>query len=116
MTNRIVLTATAIIPPEDVPARPATVTVEGRTISVPGAQGAILAAVLERVLKELGVQVLDVTQTREGSLFAMMILADRSASDLSIDSLRRTMDEVGRQISATVRIQGEDLFRYMHRL
>jgi predicted amino acid-binding ACT domain protein len=47
---------------------------------------------------------------------AMIIRADATSLNGGLDNLRTFLELAGNKISATVRVQKEDLFRYMHRI
>lgn len=67
-------------------------------------------------LSELGVNILDISQTVMDGFFAMNMLVDLSTSDKPYEVVRDTLDQRGVRMGLSVRIQREDLFDAMHRI
>ena len=62
------------------------------------------------------VNVLDISQTVMQGYFTMMMVVDVSASSLPLAELAQQMDEKGRQMNLSIRLQREDIFDAMHRV
>ena len=67
-------------------------------------------------LAEFNVNVLDISQTVMQGYFTMMMVVDVSASSLPLAELAQQMDEKGRQMNLSIRLQREDIFDAMHRV
>lgn len=67
-------------------------------------------------LSNLGVNILDISQTVMDGFFAMNMLVDLSTSDKSYELVRDALDERGVRMGLSIRIQREDLFDAMHRI
>ena len=75
----------------------------------------IIAAVCTK-LAEYRVNVLDISQTVMQGYFTMMMVVDVSASDLPLAELARQMEEKGKEMNLSIRLQREDIFDAMHRV
>ncbi len=67
-------------------------------------------------LSNLGVNILDISQTVMDGFFAMNMLVDLSTSDKTYELVRDALDERGVRMGLSIRIQREDLFNAMHRI
>lgn len=67
-------------------------------------------------LANLGVNILDISQTVMDDFFVMNMLVDLSTSDKSYELVRDALDERGVRMGLSIRIQREDLFNAMHRI
>ena len=75
----------------------------------------IIAAVCTH-LAEFGVNVLDISQTVMQGYFTMMMVVDVSESALAVAELARELEEKGKEMSLSIRLQREDIFEAMHRV
>ena len=75
----------------------------------------IIAAVCVK-LAEFNVNVLDISQTVMQGYFTMMMATDVSACNIPLAELSTAMEEVGREMGLSIRIQREDIFEAMHRV
>ena len=78
-------------------------------------QVGIIAAVCVK-LAEYNVNVLDISQTVMQGYFTMMMVVDVSACTLPLAELVTAMDEMGKGMGLSVRVQREDIFEAMHRI
>ena len=78
-------------------------------------QVGIIAAVCVK-LAEYNVHVLDISQTVMQGYFTMMMVVDVSACTLPLAELVTAMDEMGKGMGLSVRVQREDIFEAMHRI
>ena len=62
------------------------------------------------------VNVLDINQTVMQGYFTMMMAADVSACNVPLAELVTKMDELGRDMGLSIRVQREDIFEAMHRI
>lgn len=68
------------------------------------------------VLAGYNVNILDIRQTIMQEFFTMMMLVDLEGSTIDFSALAAALDAKGQELGVQVRIQQEDIFRYMHRL
>ncbi len=67
-------------------------------------------------LSGANVNVLDISQTIVSGFFNMMMMVDVSKSTCDFDKLSDELDEVGKSIGCSIRVQLEDIFDMMHRI
>lgn len=67
-------------------------------------------------LAEFNVNVLDISQTVMQGYFTMMMVVDTSASTVPMAELAQKMDEKGKEMGLSIRLQREDIFEAMHRV
>ena len=75
----------------------------------------IIAAVCVK-LAEFNVNVLDISQTVMQGYFTMMMATDVSACSIPVAELSAKMEEVGKEMGLSIRVQREDIFEAMHRV
>ena len=78
-------------------------------------QVGIIAAVCVKLAQYI-VNVLDISQTVMQGYFTMMMVVDVSACAVPLAELVSLMDEEGRKMNLSVRVQREDIFEAMHRI
>ena len=78
-------------------------------------QVGIIAAVCVELAK-YNVNVLDIRQTVMQGYFTMMMAVDVSVSTLPLADLARRMEEKGKEMCLSIRLQREDIFEAMHRI
>ena len=67
-------------------------------------------------LAEKNINILDISQTVMQGYFTMMMAVDVSGCDLPLAELAKQMDEKGREMGLSIRLQREDIFEAMHRV
>ena len=67
-------------------------------------------------LAEFNVNVLDISQTVMQGYFTMMMVVDVSASTIPLAELAQQMDEKGKEMNLSIRLQREDIFDAMHKI
>ena len=67
-------------------------------------------------LANYNVNVLDINQTVMQGYFTMMMATDVSACNIPLAELSTRMEEVGREMGLSIRVQREDIFEAMHRI
>ena len=87
----------------------AVVTVVGKD------QVGIIAAVCVH-LASFNINVLDISQTVMQGYFTMMMVVDVSASSIPVAELAQKLEEKGREMNLSIRLQREDIFDAMHRV
>ena len=67
-------------------------------------------------LAEYNVNVLDISQTVMQGYFTMMMATDVSASSIPMAQLAAELENIGKDMGLSIRIQREDIFEAMHRI
>ena len=67
-----------------------------------------------KLLAEANVNILDISQTVMQEFLTMTMLADMSGATKELVKLREQLNELGKEIGVTIRIQSEDIFTAMH--
>ena len=67
-------------------------------------------------LASFNVNVLDISQTVMQGYFTMMMAVDTSAATLPLAELAKALDEKGKEMGLSIRLQREDIFEAMHRV
>lgn len=67
-------------------------------------------------LASYNVNVLDISQTVMQGYFTMMMVVDVSASSIPVAELAQELDEKGKEMNLSIRLQREDIFDAMHRV
>jgi ACT domain-containing protein len=89
---------------------------ERLVISVMGADRPGILAAITRVLGEHQVNIVDITQRIIEGLFLCLIVADCSAQDRTIVTVRQQLERTAEQLGLKAIVQKERLFRFMHRV
>ena len=85
-------------------------------ITVVGRDAKGIIAKTTTVLSERGVNVLDITQSVMGDIFAMVMYVDISACTIPFTALVDEMRELGETIGVKIHTMHEDIFNSMHRI
>ncbi|MCI7809607.1 ACT domain-containing protein [bacterium] len=67
-------------------------------------------------LAGFNVNVLDISQTVMQGYFTMMMAVEVSGCNVPLAELVTRMDEIGRDMGLSIRVQREDIFEAMHRV
>lgn len=67
-------------------------------------------------LAAFNINVLDISQTVMQGYFTMMMVVDVSQSSLPVAELARKLEENGKEIGLSIKLQREDIFDAMHRV
>lgn len=62
------------------------------------------------------VNVLDISQTVMQGYFTMMMATEVSECSIPLGELVTRMDEIGKEMGLSIRVQREDIFEAMHRI
>lgn len=84
-------------------------------VTVIGKDQVGIIAKVSSLLSDLRVNVEDISQTIMQEYFVMMMMVDVSATS-EISVVAHQLDELGKQIGLSIRIQHEDIFNAMHRI
>ena len=75
----------------------------------------IIAAVCA-LLSQHNVNVLDISQTVMQGYFTMMMAVDVSGCSIPLAQLAKVMEEKGKEMNLSIRLQREEIFQAMHRV
>ena len=67
-------------------------------------------------LASYNVNVLDISQTVMQGYFTMMMAVDVSSCNVPLAELAKNMEDKGRDMGLSIRLQREDIFEAMHRV
>lgn len=67
-------------------------------------------------LAAFNVNVLDISQTVMQGYFTMMMVVDVSAATCPMAELAQKLDEKGKEMNLSIRLQREEIFKAMHRV
>ena len=67
-------------------------------------------------LAEYNVNVLDISQTVMQGYFTMMMATEVSMCKIPLAGLVTKMEEIGKEMGLSIRVQREDIFEAMHRV
>ena len=67
-------------------------------------------------LASFNVNVLDISQTVMQGYFTMMMVVDVSGSALPVAELAKKLEEKGKDMGLSIRLQREEIFQAMHRV
>ena len=67
-------------------------------------------------LAKYNVNVLDISQTVMQGYFTMMMATDVSAGNVPMAQLATELEQIGKDMGLSIRIQREDIFEAMHRI
>ena len=65
---------------------------------------------------EVGVNIIEVTQSVLQDMFAMIMLGDIGSATVSIEELTKKLDKVGKENNLKIHVMHEDIFNSMHRI
>ena len=85
-------------------------------ITVVGKDMIGIIAKVSTLLADQQVNILDINQTTMQDIFTMMMLVDISASEVPFSKLSDLLEEKGKEIGLSIRIQHEEIFNSMHRI
>lgn len=85
-------------------------------ITVIGTDKVGIIAGISNILADCNVNILDISQTIMQDIFTMVMLVDISHSCSPFAGLSEMLENKGRELGLSVRIQHEDIFKSMHRL
>ena len=67
-------------------------------------------------LAGFNVNVLDISQTVMQGYFTMMMVVEVSMCNIPLADLVTKMDDIGKEMGLSIRVQREDIFEAMHRI
>lgn len=75
----------------------------------------IIAAVTTK-LAQYEINVLDITQTVLQEYFTMIMLVDLEGTNTSFEKIKIGLEDKGKELGMSIRIQHEEIFHAMHRV
>jgi len=85
-------------------------------VTVVGKDAVGIIANVCMALADYQVNVLDISQTVMQGYFTMMMVVDVSGSTVPVAELAKQMEEKGKEMNLSIRLQREDIFEAMHRV
>lgn len=67
-------------------------------------------------LAELGINILDVSQTIMEEYFTMMMILSFSGKEINFEEIREELNLLGKELGVKISIQNEEIFNVMHKL
>jgi ACT domain-containing protein len=85
-------------------------------ITVVGVDRVGIIARITGKLADLGINILDISQTIMGDLFTMSMIVEMRSAGKPFVQVRDELVALGQEMGMEIHIQREDVFRYMHRI
>ncbi|MBQ0166575.1 MAG: ACT domain-containing protein [Treponema sp.] len=85
-------------------------------ITVVGSDQVGIIAKVSAFLAEKKINIADISQTILSGNFVMMMMVDMSGSELAMDELRSSLDELGNSMGVDINVMHERVFSAMHRV
>jgi ACT domain-containing protein len=67
-------------------------------------------------LRNVGINIEDISQKIMGSYFVMVMLVDMKDSVQSLEQVRTELQDIGKDLGVQIQIQHENIFKMMHRI
>lgn len=85
-------------------------------ITVVGKDAVGIIAEICTYLAENQINILDISQTIVAGYFNMMMIADRSKSELAFADCQEALDKIGEALGVSIQCQRAEIFDRMHRI
>ena len=85
-------------------------------ITVLGKDNVGILSKVSSACAEVGVNIVEVTQSVLQDMFAMIMLVEIDKSSVSFDTLSKNLDLVGQSTNTKIHIMHEDIFNSMHKV
>jgi ACT domain-containing protein len=85
-------------------------------VTVIGKDRVGIIADVSSILAKNKVNVLDISQTVMQGYFTMVMFVEMQNEGLPFDELTAVLNDAGRELDLSIRIQREDIFNAMHRI
>lgn len=85
-------------------------------ITVIGVDKTGIIANVSNLLYENEINILDISQTIMQEMFCMIMLVDLDKSKIGTDKLTEMLNDMGKRLGVSIRIQLEEVFQSMHRI
>ena len=83
-------------------------------ITVVGVDRVGIIARITAKLADLGINILDISQTIMGDLFTMSMIVEMGSAEKQFVQVRDELVALGQEMGMEIHVQREDVFRYMH--
>jgi ACT domain-containing protein len=67
-------------------------------------------------MASFNVNIVDISQTIMQGIFTMIMLAEAPRENFDLAAFQKSMDAEGNTLGVEVKVQHEDVFRFMHRI
>jgi len=84
-------------------------------ITVIGSDRVGIVARITTVMASYNVNIVDISQTIMQGIFTMIMLAE-APENFDLSAFQQAMDAEGKSLGVEVKVQHEDVFRFMHRI
>ena len=85
-------------------------------ITVTGKDTVGIIAKVSACCSDYNANILDITQKVLGDMFVMIMMADITGLNIKFTDFVDKMDEIGKGMGLSIRVQREDIFQAMHRI
>ncbi|MDO5031559.1 ACT domain-containing protein [Corynebacterium sp.] len=85
-------------------------------MTVTGVDNTGIIAAVTTNLAELGVNIVDVSQTLMSGFFTMILRVEFDEQKVSLEQIQERMNTVGEKINQSIRVQSEALFTAMNEI
>ncbi|MCR5285473.1 MAG: ACT domain-containing protein [Treponema sp.] len=85
-------------------------------ITVVGSDKVGIIAKVSQFLSDHKINIADITQTILSGNFVMMMMVDLKNSDIDIENVRKSMEDLASQMGVEINIMSEKVFSAMHRV
>ncbi len=85
-------------------------------LTVLGSDKVGIVAKVTALLAKHNANILDISQTLLEDLFTMLMLIDIDNLSQDFESLSAELEELSQELAVQIKLQNEEVFRYMHRI
>lgn len=85
-------------------------------VTVIGKDKVGIIAGVSSILAGIDVNILDISQTIMQEYFTMIMLVDTSCSSISFEEIKAKLNEEGKKLEVSMKIQNEGIFNSMNRV
>ena len=85
-------------------------------ITVLGKDNVGILSKVSTACADVGVNIIEVTQSVLQDMFAMIMLADIGGASVTFEQLSKNLDKVGEDNNLKIHIMHEDIFNSMHKI
>ncbi len=85
-------------------------------ITVLGKDSVGILSKVSTACAEVGVNIIEVTQSVLQDMFAMIMLAEIGSASVNFEELSKKLDKVGEENNLKIHVMHEDIFNSMHKI
>ncbi|WP_408955572.1 ACT domain-containing protein [Natroniella sp. ANB-PHB2] len=85
-------------------------------VTVLGADKVGIVAKITTILAEHNANIVDISQTLLEDIFSMIMLVEISELKADFETLNKELRELEEEINVEIKLQHENIFKYMHRV